>query len=471
MPDPMLSMSQTSVSCSTTEPTVQPGKGPKGDILVVDDVPANLNLLSNMLRAQGYKTRSVINGQMALMAARAAPPDLILLDINMPDMNGYEVCERLKADEPTRGVPIIFISALDATQDKVKAFAAGGVDFVTKPFQFEEVLARVETHLALRRLQRELQRANNELERRVQERTAELVRLNAALERFVPHEFLGFLHRSSIAEVQLGDGVEQEMTILFSDMRDFTPRSERMSPQQNFEFLNDHLSRISPIIRQHRGLIDKYLGDGIMALFPETADDAIQAAIGMQREVAHHNAHLEGQGRPPIHIGVGLHSGTLMLGIIGEERRVQGTVISDAVNLTSRMEELTKVYGVSIVASGQTLRRAQDAERYHARFLDHIQVKGKQEPVAVYEILDGDDEPEFALKLRTKPAFEEGLRLYQQQRFAEASVHFSRVLEQNPRDKAARLYLQRAAHYMVHGAPPEWTHVERVAKEPELSCC
>ena len=175
----------------------------------------------------------------------------------------------------------------------------------------------------------------------------------------------------------------------------------------------------------------------------------------MQREVAHHNAQLDGQGYPPIHIGVGLHTGTLMLGIIGEEQRVQGTVISDAVNLTSRMEELTKVYGVSIVASGQTLSRAQNAARVHSRFLDHIQVRGKQEPVSVFEILDGDDEPDFELKLRTRPAFEEGLRLYQRQRFAEASVHFSRVLEQNLLDKAVRLYLQRAAHYMVHGAPAE----------------
>lgn len=129
----------------------------KGNILVVDDTPANLRLLSNMLSEQRYKVRSVINGKMALMAARAAPPDLILLDINMPDLSGYEVCEQLKADALTAEIPIIFISALDETRDKVKAFTVGGVDYVTKPFQFEEVLARVETHLALRRLQKALQ--------------------------------------------------------------------------------------------------------------------------------------------------------------------------------------------------------------------------------------------------------------------------------------------------------------------------
>jgi len=159
------------------DPAPRPQKAPKADILIVDDVPANLYLLSEMLTRQGFKIRSAINGHMALMATRAAPPDLILLDINMPGMSGFEVCQHLIADEDTRDIPIIFISALDETADKVKAFTVGGRDYVTKPFQLQEVLARVETHLALRDLQAELQQANDELERRVEERTAQVVQL------------------------------------------------------------------------------------------------------------------------------------------------------------------------------------------------------------------------------------------------------------------------------------------------------
>jgi sigma-B regulation protein RsbU (phosphoserine phosphatase) len=136
---------------------------PKADILIVDDTPANLRLLSQMLAEQGYQVRPVPDGPLALAATRAEPPDLILLDIRMPEMNGYEVCEHLKADAQTCDIPIIFISALDATQDKVRAFTVGGVDYVTKPFQFEEVLARVETHLALRKLQKKLQDANKKM--------------------------------------------------------------------------------------------------------------------------------------------------------------------------------------------------------------------------------------------------------------------------------------------------------------------
>src|SRR4051812_27348593 len=132
-------------------------------ILVVDDTPANLQVLAGMLKERNYKVRPVPSGKLALLAAQREPPDLILLDINMPDMNGYEVCAQLKADEKLRGIPIIFISALTEPLDKVKAFATGGVDYITKPFQMEELHARVETHLKIRRLQLELEKTNLQL--------------------------------------------------------------------------------------------------------------------------------------------------------------------------------------------------------------------------------------------------------------------------------------------------------------------
>ncbi len=145
-------------------------KSDKGNILIVDDQVATLKVLTNMLTAQGYRVRQAISGSLALKAAQKAPPDLILLDILMPDMDGYEVCERLKADEGTRDVPIIFISVLEDVQDKVKGFAVGGVDYMSRPFQEEEVLARVETHLALRAMQKQLEEKNAQLEQEVTER-------------------------------------------------------------------------------------------------------------------------------------------------------------------------------------------------------------------------------------------------------------------------------------------------------------
>lgn len=144
----------------------------RADILAIDDTPENLALLSQMLMNKGYKVRSVTKGSTALRGAKAAPPDLILLDVKMPEMNGYEVCQQLKADERTCGIPVIFISALGDVFDKVKAFQVGGVDYITKPFQIEEVLARLDTHLTIRNLQLQLQTQNMQLQQEIAQKTA-----------------------------------------------------------------------------------------------------------------------------------------------------------------------------------------------------------------------------------------------------------------------------------------------------------
>jgi len=157
-----------------------PEKLSLGNILLVDDTPNNLRVLSALLSKKGYEVRSVISGEMALQAAKASPPDLVLLDINMPRMNGYEVCQALKANETTKDIPVIFISALSEVLDKVKAFAAGGVDYITKPFQFAEVLVRVENQLNLRNLQRLLEEQNQRLVKEVSDRQVAETALQAS---------------------------------------------------------------------------------------------------------------------------------------------------------------------------------------------------------------------------------------------------------------------------------------------------
>src|SRR5580658_8955202 len=149
--------------------------------MIVDDNPANLKLLEDMLLRQGHEVRSFPLGRLALAAATKNPPDLILLDINMPEMNGYEVCERLRRSEELSDIPVIFLSALNETQDKVKAFQSGGADYISKPFQFEEVQARVDAHLSVYRLRQALQRQNEQLEQAVAARTRELAQANARL--------------------------------------------------------------------------------------------------------------------------------------------------------------------------------------------------------------------------------------------------------------------------------------------------
>jgi phosphoserine phosphatase RsbU/P len=168
--------------------TAEESAGPPANILVVDDVPANLQVLTGMLKERGYKARPVPSGKLALLAARKDPPDLILLDINMPEMNGYEVCEQLKSSPFLRGIPVIFISALNENLDKVKAFATGGVDYITKPFQMEELHARVETHLKLRRLQLELEATNTQLANANKRMSRDLKAAARIQETFLPRE-------------------------------------------------------------------------------------------------------------------------------------------------------------------------------------------------------------------------------------------------------------------------------------------
>lgn len=436
-------------------------------ILLVDDNPTNLQLLFETLDGRGYKLLIAKDGNAALSIARKACPNLILLDIMMPEIDGYEVCRQLKADPATAEIPVIFLSALTDTKDKVQGLDLGAVDYVTKPFQPDEVIARVNTHLTVYRLKKELDKKNKELqevnellEERVRKRTAQLQELNTAYQRFVPREFLSLLMKESILDVILGDQTAQQMTVMFSDIRGWTTISEGMTAQQSFNFINAFLNRISPVITAHQGFIDNFQGDGMLALFPQSADDSVQAAIAMHAAVSEYNEERKKKNYQPIGIGVGLHIGDLMLGIIGHEERMQGTVVADAVNLASRLEGLTRVYGSSITISEPTLTQLINADRYKHRFVDKVQVKGKKDPVSVHEVFDSDPPEVIDLKELTKDVFEQGLCLYYDRKFSEASVKFNQVLEKHPEDRAARIYLKRSANYMVNGVPEDWTGVE-----------
>ncbi|MEP7286832.1 MAG: hybrid sensor histidine kinase/response regulator [Chloroflexota bacterium] len=221
---------------------------PTTSILVVDDVPANLELLTGMLKKQGYRARPALSGAIALKSARAAPPDLILLDISMPDLDGYQVCEQLKADELTHEIPVIFLSAFNETTDKVRAFEVGGVDYITKPFQFEEVMARVECHLTLQRQRREIQELSafkDEMMRTVSHDLknplyqvmglAEMLELD--IETLTIEEILDY----SKDFLKAG----QKMFRLISDLLDISVVEGRMTlnlvPCQLADFLSEHL--------------------------------------------------------------------------------------------------------------------------------------------------------------------------------------------------------------------------------------
>jgi adenylate cyclase len=295
--------------------------------------------------------------------------------------------------------------------------------------------------------------------KRIEELSGDLKRTNFAYARFVPYELILYLKKESILEVQLGNQIQREMTILFSDIRSFTQLSETMTPEENFNFLNAYLKRMNPCVQYHSGFIDKYIGDGLMALFPLTPDNAIESAIEMQKEIRNYNKSRLEKKYKPIEIGIGIHTGMIILGTIGTEDRMEGTVISDAVNLASRIEGLTKIYGASILMSIETLFSLEDADKYLYRILDRVKVKGKEKNLTVVEILDGHSEAVFDLFKATKTQFEMGVSLYLTQDFHEAISCFTEIVSINPYDKAAELYLKRCTYYKAHGVPLDWEGV------------
>jgi class 3 adenylate cyclase/HAMP domain-containing protein len=283
--------------------------------------------------------------------------------------------------------------------------------------------------------------------------------------RFFPLEYLKFLQKQYVTHVHLGDHVSQEMAVMFSDIRSFTTMSESMTPQDTFTFVNAYLQRVGPEIRKHNGITVKYLGDGLMAIFPNGADDAVQAGIAKLKKLREYNQQRQTKGYPWIYIGIGIHVGHLMVGMVGEENRMQGDALSDSVNLTARLEGLTKFYGVSMLISEQVLERLSDPSQYEIRFLDRAIVKGKTEPISIYEVMDGEPEEVKAMKFQTQSDFEQGLEHYRQREFAEAKRYFEQVLAVNLGDKAAKLYLERVNQLMEEGVSEDWDGVWRFVQK------
>ncbi len=285
----------------------------------------------------------------------------------------------------------------------------------------------------------------------------ELALLEAAeaYSRFVPEQFLRHLNRKSISQVKLGDQVARGMTVMFADIRNFTSISETMSPEENFRMLNDYLGHIGPIIREQYGFIDKYIGDAIMALFDGPVDEAIAAAVGMQLATTEYN-----KNRPnaphPITIGIGLHSGPLMLGVIGEVDRMESTVIADSVNLASRIESLTKYYDCRILLTRSTFEAQSDPFPYFTRPVDLVRVKGRTEPVDLLEILDERFDSHATLKIELSAHLAEALVLYRRGEFHEARILFQHLAYQDPKDLLYGIYRRRVEELIRLGAPPGW---------------
>ncbi|NLW92104.1 MAG: HAMP domain-containing protein [Syntrophomonadaceae bacterium] len=296
----------------------------------------------------------------------------------------------------------------------------------------------------------------NDMAENIREYIANITRLSEAYYRFVPQQFISFLGKQSIVDVNLGDQVGKEMSVLSVDIRAFYRLSESLTPAENFRFLNSFLKRMGPFIRNNEGLIERYSGSGFVALFSEDAEEALKAALQMRSELINYNANRASVDYPPIEIGIGIHQGPLMLGIIGEEQRMAGTVISDNVNLAIALNRLTANLGAYILISESTLQAIRNPEPYLYRELGTMRVEGKDDTIRFYDVFQGDPEEICRLKLETRETFHEGIRLYREGLFYEARANFIEVIKHNRQDETARIYFYLCEEYYKNGAPEGW---------------
>ncbi|HIE01234.1 MAG TPA: response regulator [Thiotrichaceae bacterium] len=406
-------------------------------ILCVDDEQTVLESLKIELKrtfGDQYLIETAESSEEALELVKQLIDDnyelpVVISDYIMPDMKGDELLTRIHAISPATAKVMLSGQASPETVENMLQ-EAKLYRFLKKPWQPENIIFTLSEAIKSYFLEKKLANKTQELERKV-----------ATFHKFVPVQFLKLLNIEEYEQIKLGLCVEKTMTIMFSDIRGFTSLSEQMTPPENFNFINSYLSQMEPIIYQHHGFIDKYIGDGIMALFPTCADDAVQAACAMLKQLIKYNQGRQRAGYQAIQIGIGLHTGPLMLGTVGDQNRMDGTVISDAVNLASRIESLTKTYGTPLLITEATFSKLTDLSQYNIRVIDYVTVKGKTETVLVYEVFDADSPESLKLKLETKADFEQGFKCFHNQQFEEAQNWFEKIRQVNENDLAPLIYL------------------------------
>ena len=267
------------------------------------------------------------------------------------------------------------------------------------------------------------------------------VQLTEAYQRFVPEQLLESLDKKSILDVKLGNQVQKEMTILFSDIRSFTNISEKLEPAENFKFVNDYLAAVVPSIRKYDGYVDKYIGDAIMALFTKKSSDAVYSAIDMLSKLEKLNKKRVKEGLPNISIGIGINTGSVMLGTLGVPDRMEGSVISDTVNLSARLEELTKFYQVPLIVSSETERML--PQTISRREIDEIEVKGKTNRVRIFEVFQWEPKKTRDKKIELSSVFKEALNLYRKNNLTRCLKLLKKYEKKLTDDPILQLYIKR----------------------------
>ena len=341
-------------------------------ILAVDDNKQNLDLLQKALTSAKYEVITAADGPTALSLIESASSDLVLLDVMMPGMSGYEVCERIRANEATRLLPVVMLTALSDKGDRIRGIEAGADDFLTKPFNKEELLTRVKSLLRIKTLHDDIETKSR--------------LLRTLFGRYVSEVVAAEIVADPGRHLKLG-GEKREVTVLFGDLRGFTPLAERLDPHDAVDIFNIYLTHVIDTVFEFSGNLDKFRGDGFMAFFgaPMHREDdpanAVRCAIAMQEKLKDITFAKFPDLR--LNMGIGINTGVVIAGNIGSERRTDYTVIGDAVNVAQRFE--SGAGPGQILITGSTYECVKEV--VDVRELGPLRVAGKQEGVMAYDVL------------------------------------------------------------------------------------
>jgi len=344
-------------------------------IMVVDDRPESVQMLSDLLSREGYQVQSAFAGQEALDSIHRRLPDLVLLDLNMPVMNGYEVCERLKADPATADIPVLMLTAWADPDHRVRGLQLGAADYLVKPFDYRELLVRIQARLQGKQQTDRLRAAQQAIRH--------------TFERYVPPHVVERL-LADPTQVRLG-GTYQTTTVLFADLRGYTALAEILAPDLLLEVLNGHLSVAARAVVAYEGTISQYVGDLVMALFnaplrqPDHASRAVQAALQIRRDLDSFHSELPPELR--MEFGIGIASGEAVVGNIGAKEFFHYTAVGDTVNLAQRLEEMAR--GSEILMTDST-RQLLDGTAIHVAPRGLTSIRGRSVPVPVFALLGTD---------------------------------------------------------------------------------
>jgi len=292
-----------------------------------------------------------------------------------------------------------------------------------------------------------------------------LSKLYKSTERFVPKKFLRLLMKEDIENIKLGDMIEANITVLFSDIRDYTTITEQQTPKEAVEFINRYFCAMAPIIRRHHGFINQYQGDAIMALFPRKVDDALKAALAIQANLPKYNKEMHDLNRVDVRIGTGINTGPAMLCTIGEPERMDANVISDAPNTAARVEGLTKLYGTALLISDSTYENLTQKKDFIVRHIDQVRVKGRVTPMDIYQVFGTKAEDNADQLQALSDRYAKAFKHYQTQDFKQAQTALQSLLTDFPDDGPATALLKRVEAYIQTAPPADWDGVYNLSQK------